>query len=1037
MRRDYKKGNSSKAGYLRNSLSKYNRQNIIDGNNITMDGVDYPLEVTPIYQGGVEGKREIMYPNQNKVFEGAVKVKEEKFQIGGIFADINKYRKKDEVSINPYYEEQQLLKKEEEKKKKEYVSKEGSGLVDNTKANYAKAFLKYTEMERDQAYGVKYKNYQDEARRYHQQAEGACLRGSFNCLAQGTGKMLGREDIRSMIYKLPEEVINSYKVRDNKNAKGYVPNQSIDAWEIHELMRGEGIGKALFDDIDLEYDEGSNIPNNIDYRKIPIGTIIGQGNSAGRYTNKEDGDRSRHAMIVVGFDDSKDKMPIVYDSGIYRRLDEQSKGVLSGASHKVNKFTVPNGYEDLSSTDMFYAYRNYSKSLKNTDGEGLKFKDSKEYNEDTSKNIKVIEEAVNNQLTRIATYYGITEDVVKELATYLPAIAQQETKINGSNGRTKATYVDNFLGNTAQAKGVVKIMKNLETFKHNLYKTGKAQQDYKLEIENFLENGTKEDLNKKLSINKTRKQGYDKDPWNPSVGAFAIKTESEYAKQNGITKDKMYGMDISPKDEMKNGTIGALSLLTESYRTLAKKYPNLKPEELIELTLVSYNNSTKANDPDFHKYYIQDKTLKDDYLEKLKGFREKSYQKGGKFEEFVLSLPENLKSQEEYDLKYLWENNGEPLSFEEAINRDQPLFEEVEEEDGTKSYHGSSVEPNTLRFLKSKNHPTIQKELDWYNGPEGKEFKNKYDLDTSGEYYKYTEKDMKKYFKKGGKFQLGGYGYQSKIFKNPYEYNSILNKTNPQQNEPHTEPTQQSDVTEPVEQIPAEQEPSLVFGRDSVRDITAPYLQPLEDRGYDYTKDNFKDVFPEFDYTQPINQAEEQQPTNTGNTAPATETTQPRETQTAISTPDMAGITQTYNPKKWDTKGIESKPINHIKWNEEAYKEEFTNKNNYKDLDTNQMETYQIPNQYGDVDMETAGQVLGQGIASGNAVDIIGGGGKMLLNSFRNVASGYAQKKRNLRERGDFNKKQRDGRMVNSTNSISMQKGGTIENDLSKYFKKR
>jgi hypothetical protein len=42
-------------------------------------------------------------------------------------------------------------------------------------------------------------------------------------------------------------------------------------------------------------------------------------------------------------------------------------------------------------------------------------------------------------------------------------------------------------------------------------------------------------------------------------------------------------------------------------------------------------------------------------------------------------------------------------------------------------------------FMKSRNHPTINMELDWYNSndPKAIEFRNNYKLDTSREYYKY------------------------------------------------------------------------------------------------------------------------------------------------------------------------------------------------------------------------------------------------------------------------------------------------------------
>ena len=52
--------------------------------------------------------------------------------------------------------------------------------------------------------------------------------------------------------------------------------------------------------------------------------------------------------------------------------------------------------------------------------------------------------------------------------------------------------------------------------------------------------------------------------------------------------------------------------------------------------------------------------------------------------------------------------------------------------------------PNTgvYEFVKSKNHPTLHFETDWYksNDPEAVKFRKEYDLDTSGDYYKYIPK---------------------------------------------------------------------------------------------------------------------------------------------------------------------------------------------------------------------------------------------------------------------------------------------------------
>ena len=142
------------------------------------------------------------------------------------------------------------------------------------------------------------------------------------------------------------------------------------------------------------------------------------------------------------------------------------------------------------------------------------------------------------------------------------------------------------------------------------------------------------------------------------------------------------------------------------------------------------------------------------------------------YEAFKKTLPSNLRDspEEEYDMKYWWQNTGKPKDFYDTQEWDKgKSFEENYKKDisnwqankyerpqsgfsleqdiapngnASYSYHGSSVEPNTLRFLKPPTHPTIKKELDWYssNDPEAVDFRSKYDLDKSGKFYKYVPK---------------------------------------------------------------------------------------------------------------------------------------------------------------------------------------------------------------------------------------------------------------------------------------------------------
>ena len=60
--------------------------------------------------------------------------------------------------------------------------------------------------------------------------------------------------------------------------------------------------------------------------------------------------------------------------------------------------------------------------------------------------------------------------------------------------------------------------------------------------------------------------------------------------------------------------------------------------------------------------------------------------------------------------------------------------------------HWSSVNPFTNRFLKRSDHPTVKKEVEWYNSPQGADFRREYELKTTNslgsprKYYKYKKR---------------------------------------------------------------------------------------------------------------------------------------------------------------------------------------------------------------------------------------------------------------------------------------------------------
>lgn len=137
----------------------------------------------------------------------------------------------------------------------------------------------------------------------------------------------------------------------------------------------------------------------------------------------------------------------------------------------------------------------------------------------------------------------------------------------------------------------------------------------------------------------------------------------------------------------------------------------------------------------------------------------KYYQTGGKiqnteedpFEYYLSTLPENQRNSKDFRVRDYWEYNGRPKDFNEAIFRG--MF--TKEDDGY--YHAHSVQENPetgeIEFMKSPNHESIQKEIDWYNSDDASEFRNNYELVKSEPYWKYVKRQTqqyKPYYKEGG-----------------------------------------------------------------------------------------------------------------------------------------------------------------------------------------------------------------------------------------------------------------------------------------------
>lgn len=107
----------------------------------------------------------------------------------------------------------------------------------------------------------------------------------------------------------------------------------------------------------------------------------------------------------------------------------------------------------------------------------------------------------------------------------------------------------------------------------------------------------------------------------------------------------------------------------------------------------------------------------------------------GGFKTFWKTLPKNQQDSTDFNVRRYWELHNKPKDFQEAVDKGMYTLEN----DG---YHANSIvynqETGEYEFMKSPNHPTVQLELDCYNSPEMKSFRQSYKLDTTITPWKYV-----------------------------------------------------------------------------------------------------------------------------------------------------------------------------------------------------------------------------------------------------------------------------------------------------------
>ena len=492
---------------------------------------------------------------------------------------------------------------------------------------------------------IKTKNLQTQFDQFNIAAGGSCVAGSLNCnTGYITPNLPDLTPVRTLIEDREKEnpnLLEQYKIKDRANtANPFIPNNSIDAWEIHQLLRGEGLGTAFFTASDNTEWNGQ-LPKGLDLTTIPLGAIIGQGASEGTYTKSEDNEegqpkRNRHGLTVVGYD--FDGMPMVYDSGSLQRLDFLDS--LVDEKHKVTRITVPKGYEKYT-----YKYMNDQNTKKIKD---LGYKESSTtLRGDVSLNsdwepIQQIEEAANYYSPTIALDYGVPKDTMEMFVKLLPGLSAKETKLNNKDGfSAEVAASDNAIVDALKfipkigGKLIDQQLRPLRTISNIL--SGTSDNTFKnltqTEIDAYKEfNGdmskVREVVNSQREINDSLpKTSIDLDElsqtFDSSVGAFRIKDFPEYVTDRfGIKKSDLFGTSVTAEQEFKKGTAAALSYLAEKYQQAKDLYKdkNLTEEQLVDLSIVGYNNQTNFKNPEFVDYYIKNKDLKNNYLERVKEY---------------------------------------------------------------------------------------------------------------------------------------------------------------------------------------------------------------------------------------------------------------------------------------------------------------------------------------------------------------------------------------------------------------------------------
>lgn len=269
------------------------------------------------------------------------------------------------------------------------------------------------------------------------------------------------------------------------------------------------------------------------------------------------------------------------------------------------------------------------------------------------------------------------------------------------------------------------------------------------------------------------------------------------SKANTITKDEQVFETVGSSYTGTNQTVNdALTKSGKKYGLFSSKARDRANEEIEEAKrqqgVMSWvadeatdrfaiRNSMAAINGNRRKYYLQGgynqadvrvgkSGMSLDLIAKAKKVlsEPRKLQTGGTakdpFEYYVSTLPVAQRDSSNFRVRDYWQYNGQPKDFDEAKKRG--MFEWVEDFDSNGkslgwSWHAFTVAKNPnadeYDFMKSSSHPTVQKELDWYNSnsPDAVEFRNNYELQRTEPYWKYVRRKRDTIsHKEGGQMQV-------------------------------------------------------------------------------------------------------------------------------------------------------------------------------------------------------------------------------------------------------------------------------------------